>query len=89
MLDFNVTDEIKKHTDAANELWEIREIYKSLLVDFDVLSEDIVREKRDSLIEAVSQVNKNYPGTDEKAFSKAQKGIDKYTFDEGEAERLI
>ena len=89
MLNFNVTEEIKKHTDAANELWDVREAYKSLLVDFDDLSEDDIRKKRDKLIEAVGKVNKAYPGTDEKAFTKAQKEIGKYTFDDGEAEKLM
>lgn len=89
MLNFNVTEEIKKHTDAANELWDIREAYKSLLVDFDALTEDDIRKRRDKLIEAVGKVNKTYPGTDEKSFTKAQKEIGKYTFDDGEAEKLM
>lgn len=37
MLNFNLPDNIKNHTDAANELWDVREAYKSLLVDFDDL----------------------------------------------------
>lgn len=89
MLNFNVTEEIKKHIDAANELWDVREAYKSLLVDFDYLSEDDIRKKRDKLIEAVGKVNKAYPGTDEKAFTKAQKEIGTYTFEVGEAEKLM
>ena len=89
MLNFNVSDEIKKHVDAANELWDIREAYKSLLVDFDVLSDDEIRIKRDDLMTEVGKVNKNYPGTDERSFAKAQKEIGKYTFDEGESEKLI
>ena len=89
MLNFNVADDIKKHTDAANELWDVREAYKSLLVDFDTLLDDEIKTKRDALINAVSKVNKAYPGTDEKSFSQAQKEIGKYTFDEGEAEKLL
>lgn len=89
MLNFDVSDDIKKHTDAANELWDVREAYKSLLVDFDALSDDAIRVRRDELIEAVSKVNKAYPGTDEKAFSKAQREIGKYTFEEDEAEKLL
>lgn len=89
MLNFNVQEEIKKHTDAANELWDIREAYKSLLVDFDALSISTIRDKRDKLIETIGSINKTYPGTDKKSFSKAQKEIGKYTFDEGEAEQLI
>lgn len=89
MLNFNVADDIKKHTDAANALWDIREAYKSLLVDFEALSDEEIKEKRDELIASISKVNKQYPGTDERSFEKAQKEIGKYTFDEGEAERLL
>lgn len=88
-LNFNLPEEIKKHTDAANDLWEIREEYKSLLADFEALSDDQVREKRDTLIAATSKINKNYPGTDEKSFIKAQEEIGKYTYYEGEAQKLL
>ncbi len=53
------------------------------------VEEHEVRIKWDSLIDATSKVNRNYPGTDEKSFAKAQKEIGKYTFDDDEAERLI
>lgn len=89
MLNFNVQEDIKKHTDAANELWDIREAYISLLVDFDGLSDEAIQKKRDELTAAVGKVNKTYPGTDEKAFAKAQAEIAKYTFYEGEVEKLL
>ena len=89
MLNFDIQDEIKKHTDAANELWEVREGYKSLLVDFDALSDDEIRKKRDEFTNAVSRINKTYPGTDEKSFTEAQQKIGKYTFEDGEAEQLL
>ena len=89
MLNFNLEEETKKHKDAANELWEVREAYRSLLVDFDDLDIDVIRNKRDSLTERISQINKSYPGTDEKAFAKAKKEIGKYTFEEGEADKLV
>ena len=72
MLNFNVSDDIKKHTDAANELWDVREAYKSLLVDFDALTDEEIRSKRDTLIAEISRINKAYPGTDEKSFAKVQ-----------------
>lgn len=89
MLNFNLPDSIKKHTDAANELWEIREKYTSLLVDFSNAEiEDIIK-KRDLLIMSVSKVNREYPGTDEKSFKKAQKNIKNYMYNEGEAAKII
>ena len=89
MLNFNVSDDIKKHTDAANELWDVREAYKALLVDFDALTDEEIRTKRDTLIAEIGRINKAYPGTDEKSFAKAQKEIGKYTFEDGESERLV
>ena len=89
MLNFNLPDNIKQHTDAANALWEVRERYKSLLVDFDSIDIDVVRERRDNLIQVVSEINKGYPGTDEKSFTKAQKDIVRYEFNDGEAAKVI
>lgn len=89
MLNFNLPESIKQHTDAANELWEVREKYKSLLVDYETIDEAEVRERRDSLIMAVSRINKEYPGTDEKSFIKAQADIGNYEFTDGEAAKVL
>lgn len=88
-LHFKLPDQIKEHTAAANELWDVREGYKSLLVDFADLPVEEIRKKRDELIDKVSQINKKYPGTDNKSFKKAQKIKQDYIFDEGEAEGLF
>lgn len=88
-LNFNEVETIKKHTEAANELWDIREAYRSLLVDFSGLSDEEIRAKRDELMAAVGKVNKNYPGTDAKSISQAQKDIEKYSFSKGESEKLF
>ena len=89
MLNFNIPDSINSHTNAANELWEIREAYKSLLIDFDDLEVEEIRTRRDKLTKAISRINKEYPGTDEKSFAQAQRDMPKYTFEDGEAERLL
>lgn len=89
MLNFNLPDNIKQHIDAANALWEVRERYKSLIVDFDDIEIDVVRKKRDELIQAVSDINKRYPGTDEESFIKAQNDIGKYEFTDGEAAKVL
>jgi len=92
MLNFNLPDDIKNHTDAANELWDIRESYTSLLTDFDDLDIDVIRNQRDKLTERVSHVNKKYPGTDSKSYKATQKALkeeEEQTFNEGEAERLL
>lgn len=89
MLNFNLPDEIKQHTDAANALWEVRERYKSLIVDFDDIDILEARDRRDKLIQIVSEINKKYPGTDEKSFKKVQADIGKYEFNDGEAEAVL
>ena len=38
--EFNIPDDIQKHVDAANELWDVREAYKSLLIDFESLTDE-------------------------------------------------
>lgn len=89
MLNFNINEDIKRHTDAANELWDIREAYKSLVIDFDDLDTDQIRRIRDELTAKTSEINKNYPETDNRSFKLAQKRIDDYNFAEGESEKLI
>lgn len=88
-LNFNLPTDIKSHTDAANDLWEVREAYKSLICDFEELSNDEIRIKRDLITQKVSQINKKYPGTDNYAFTKAQENIKNYMFDEGESARVL
>ena len=88
-IDFNTA--IQRHTGAANELWDIREQYRSLLIDFDELDDNEIKSKRDDLTKKVNCINHNYPGTDEKSFEKARKFIkdNGQSFVEGEAELVI
>lgn len=88
-LSFDLPTEIKRHTDAANDLWDVRESYKALMVDFDTIAIDEIRKRRDAITKAVSRINKSYPGTDAKAFAKAQKNIGNYTFSAGESAKLL
>ena len=88
-LNFNLSDEIKSHKDAANELWDVREAYRSLLTDFDTLEIKDIQKRRDDLIGRVGDINKKYPGTDDKAFKKAQEKLKDYKFKDGEAVDLM
>lgn len=88
-LNFNMPREIKQHTDAANELWDIRESYHSLITDFEDLSLEDIRARRDLITESVSRINKTYPGTDAKSFRQAQKNIGDYVFGDGEAAKIL
>ena len=84
-LNFNLPSDIKNHTDAANELWEVREDYKAIITDFDDMTKEEIRSKRDELKQAVSRINKVYPGTDKKSFEEVQKSICNYMFEAGES----
>ena len=91
-LNFNLPDQIKQHTNAANELWYIRELYVSLITDFDILSLEEIQIKRDKLTEKTNHVNKTYPGTDTKSYEEARNALqqqEEQTFNEGEAEKIL
>ncbi len=92
MLNFNLPDLIEKHTAAANELWDVREGYSSLITDFDQLSDVEIRAERKRLTNAVSRINKAYPGTDKNSYRDAKKALkeeEEQSFSEGEAEALL
>lgn len=77
-LNFNLPEQISKHMQAANELWEIREKYTALLSDFDSISNEDQRRQRDELTELVSKVNKTYPGTEDAKYDVVIKNLSKY-----------
>lgn len=90
--DFNLQEDIQKHKDAADDLWDVRETYISLLTDFDILNEDNIREQREKLQDAVSKINRKYPGTDGKSYDEAQNALqneEEQTFREGEVDELL
>lgn len=90
--DFNLQEDIQKHKDAADDLWDVRETYISLLTDFDILNEDNIREQREKLQDAVSKINRKYPGTDGKSYAEAQNALqneEEQTFREGEVDELL
>lgn len=90
--DFNLQEDIQKHKDAADDLWDVREKYISLLTDLDILDEDNIREQRDILQDTVSKINRKYPGTDGKSYAAAQNALqneEEQTFQEGEVDELL
>lgn len=90
--DFNLQEDIQKHKDAADDLWDVRETYISLLTDFDILNEDNIREQREKLQDKVSKINRKYPGTDGKSYAEAQNALqneEEQTFREGEVDELL
>lgn len=77
---------------SANKLWEIREKYNSLLTDFDDFNTEKIRNKRDELIQATSDIYSIRPKSSYCAYLLAQiaiKKMEEQTFNTGEAERLL
>ena len=73
-------------------MWDVRETYISLITDFDILNEDNIREQRDKLQDAVSKINRKYPGTDDRSYAEAQNALqneEEQTFREGEVDELL
>lgn len=90
--EYRKQNEIIQHRNAANELWEIRESYVSLITDFAVLEDSEIRQKRDELCQKVSDINKKYPATDKQSYIEAQKALkenEEQTFNDGEVDALL
>lgn len=90
--EYKIQNEVSQHRNAANMLWDIRESYVSLLVDFEVLEENEIQKRRDILCEKVSEVNNNYPATDVKSYNAAQRALkeeEEQTFKENEVDSIL
>lgn len=72
---FELVEEANKHKSASDILWKIREEYVSLLTDFEDLSLEEIRKKRDDLQLRTHEVYMNYPRTDSRSYKLAQKAL--------------
>lgn len=70
-----LSESYTKHTVTAHKLRSIREMYISLLTDYNNLSYDEIIKRRDTLIEKTSDIYSDAPLTDNKAYTKAQKAL--------------
>ncbi len=89
---FNFVDDAKRHSDASNLLWKIREEYVSLLVDFDKISYEEIIKKRNELQERTYEVYSTYPQTDAKSYEQARNSIkneEAQTFSEEEIDLIL
>lgn len=64
-----------KHAQTALDLWRIREKYLSLLTDFDSLSDDELKVKREELLDETNKIYSYEERTTEKAYKRAQKAL--------------
>lgn len=73
--DTDVIQVIYEHRKAANDLWNYREAYLSLMTDFDRYSDDELSIKRDTLTSAVGKIYSTTPRTDKKSYRATQKAL--------------
>lgn len=84
----------QKHRDTAADIWPIRESYLSLLTDVvgGSVTVQLIKERRDELQASLAAIYKGAPHTDGKAYSEAQKALQKneeYTFSDEEIDRFL
>ena len=92
MKNSNLEEVIQNHKNTANLLWKIREEYVTLLTDFEILSVNEIRSKRDELQDRTSEVYSKSHRTDSKSYEKAQKALkndEEQTFSEHEIDIML
>lgn len=77
MKDYDLGEISQKHTNAANELWDIRESYLSLLTDLKAnqLSINQIINQRDDLQKRLYNIYSGSPRTNFKAYKEASKAL--------------
>ncbi len=94
LKDHDLGEIAQKHANSANDLWDIREMYLSLLTDIKagvVSIEDIIQ-KRDGIQEELSNIYNGAPRTIPKAYSLATKALkmnEELTFSDEEIDLLL
>lgn len=94
MKDYDLGEIAQKHTTAANELWNSRETYLSLLTDIkaDSLSVNQIINQRDELQKRLANIYSGAPRTNSRAYAEASKGLkisEELTFSEKEIDAFL
>ena len=98
--DFDLGKISKSHVDTASKLWNVRELYISLIADIKVksLTLDGIKLSRDKLQEELNLIYQNAPRTNYKAYELASKSLSKLgqinqgeemTFSDEEIDRFL
>lgn len=92
--DYDLGEIAQKHSIAAAELWNIRELYLSLLTDIKLgnLSLEQIQKKRDELQEDLYNIYSGAPRTISKAYKQATEGLklnEEMTFSNEEIDNLL
>lgn len=94
MKDYDLGEISQKHTNAANELWDIRESYLSLLTDIraNQLSVNQVIIQRDELQKRLHNIYSGSPRTNYNAYKEASKALkenEELTFSDNEIDAFL
>lgn len=94
MKDYDLGEIAQKHTNAANELWDIRESYLSLLTDIraDQLSINQIITQREELQKRLLNIYSGSPRTKNKAYKDASKALklnEELTFSDQEIDAFL
>jgi hypothetical protein len=92
--DYDLGEIAQKHRQAGSGLWIIREKYLSLLTDIRVgdVPLELIRSRRDALVEELHGVYAGAPSTNYAAYSKAQEALKKLedmTFSDEEIDAFL
>jgi len=98
--DFDFGKMSKSHIDTANKLWNVRELYISLIADIKVksLNIDEIKIARDNLQKESNLIYLNAPRTNYRAYELASKSLNKHgqinqgeemTFSDDEIDRFL
>jgi hypothetical protein len=92
--DYDLGEVAQKHRQAGSDLWIIREKYLSLLTDIRVgdVALDLIRTKRDALLDDLHAVYVGAPSTNFEAYSRAQEALKKLedmTFSDEEIDAFL
>lgn len=94
MKDYDLGEIAQKHTNAANDLWDIRETYLSLLTEIraDMVSPNSITNQRDELQKRLHNVYSGSPRTNNKAYKEASKALqhnEELTFRDDEIDSFL
>ncbi|OJV51035.1 MAG: hypothetical protein BGO31_11265 [Bacteroidetes bacterium 43-16] len=92
--DYDLGEISQKHTNAANDLWDIRETYLSTITDLKAgqLTIDQIIEKRDELQKRLLNVYSGSPRTTSKAYKEASNSLknqEELTFSDKEIDAFL
>lgn len=75
--DYDLGKLSKSHADVANQLWNIRELYISLIADIksNNLAVEQIKQKRDELHKSLNIIYSNAPRTNYKAYKLASEAL--------------